>query len=163
MEHHMHSNSRSSNSTKEIVLRGVLVLATGSLLTLLAACGTTTVDADTPTETTSSSSATEEPQADAGAEADDSAVTADLEAAAAAVSEAIVSYPDAAQIVLSSSVTELTFAYGAAQVPFIPSDATKKISGTVTIADDGSFEISATADESGNEYTINQAGEISGP
>lgn len=144
--------------------RAGLAAAAGVLLVGgLAACGS---DEGTETGGSETSEAAEDMTEDGGeggedaGDVDDSAVEADLVAAQEAVAAALVDYPDAAQVVLSDSVTEVTFAYGAVQVPFSASDATESITGTVTISD-GAYSISATSAASGTEYTIDQDGTIS--
>lgn len=137
-------------------LRIAYLAIAGVLVASLAGCAG---DASTPAPSPSSPAATSEESEAPSEPVDDSAVEADLVAALAVVQEALVSFPDAAQVVLSDSVTELTFAYGAVQAPYSHSEATEKVTGTVTITG-GAFEISATSAGSGIVYTIDQDGTI---
>jgi hypothetical protein len=155
----MFTQIRSSLDEKPALRRAGVLITLGFAATLLAGCGSDGGDS-APADAESSSS-TEAESNDSGSDAGavDAAVQEDLEAAVAAINEAIPDFPDAAQFVLSSTATEASFVYGAVEVPYTPSEATTDVTGTVNVSD-GAFEISGTSAESGTVYTINQDGEI---
>lgn len=143
------------NTDKLFRTTAVIALALG--LTTLTACGGTDTPApSTPAAEQSTPAAETETET---ADVDDTAVEADLTAAFDAVTQAVADYPDAQQIVLSTSATEPSFAYGALELPFTPSDATSKLTQAVAVKG-GEFVISATSAASGIVYTIDQTGAI---
>ncbi|MFW2513908.1 hypothetical protein ACNI3K_09040 [Demequina sp. SO4-13] len=120
----------------------VLIAATGAFG--LSACANES-DADAGTDTEVS----EEAAVD---------VATDLETAKAAVDEALAD-DDWAQVMLASDVDSPTVKYGLMVMPFVPTDAAERVTGTVNI-DGGDYTIEAESAATGETWQINQDGEI---
>ncbi|WP_433675853.1 hypothetical protein [Microbacterium gorillae] len=110
----------------------------------LAACSTDSA-ADAP-----ASSQTEQTEVD---------VAADLEGARQAIEDALETDPSWTQVMLAGDVTQPTQKYGMLVMPFVKSDAAKRVTGTVAIAD-GKYVIEAVSAESGKTWQIDQDGTI---
>ncbi|MFV0427517.1 MAG: hypothetical protein ACK5KU_10865 [Beutenbergiaceae bacterium] len=96
---------------------------------------------------------------DAGSGEDDmAAIEADLQAAQAAVAEALEKYSDAQQVTLTDAVDEPEMEYGMVSAPFAPSDAIESVDQVLIT--DGNYTITVLT-ASGNEYSIDQDGNIS--
>lgn len=147
----MHQTIRTSRSLKAIV-------ATAAALFLLTACSSTGDAA--PTTSASTSASASAPAASAPAsDVDDSAIEADLTAAGAVVDTAIAEYPEATQVILTTTEGPMDIQYGAVSAYFVPSAATEDVTGTVSI-NAGAYTISGTSAESGITYTIDETGTV---
>lgn len=122
----------------------VLIGATGAFG--LSACGSDDDGATTP-----ETEVTQEATAD---------VAADLELARTAVLDALEEDPSWAQVMLASDVDSPTLKYGLLVMPYAPSDAAQRVTGTVNI-DGGNFVIEAESAATGETWQIDQDGDIS--
>ncbi|NCT89463.1 hypothetical protein GXB85_00630 [Cellulomonas sp. APG4] len=85
-------------------------------------------------------------------------VAEDLQTARQAVLDALAE-EDWAQVMLASDVTNPTVKYGLMVMPFVPSEAAERVTGTVNI-DGGDFVIEAESAETGETWQIDQDGAI---
>ncbi|NTW40077.1 MAG: hypothetical protein HGA44_09335 [Cellulomonadaceae bacterium] len=103
---------------------------------------------------------------DSGSKDTETAVTAastvdvatDLQAARQAVLDALAD-DDWAQVMLASDVDVPTVKYGLMVMPFAPTDAAERVTGTVSI-DGGKFKIEAVSAATGQTWQIDQDGTI---
>lgn len=86
-------------------------------------------------------------------------VAGDLETARQAVIDALAKKPGSAQVMLASDVKQPTEKYGLLVMPFVKSDAAKKVTGTVNIAG-GKYTIEAVSAATGDKWQIDQDGVI---
>ena len=119
-----------------------LLIATGGALGL-AACSSDTT-------TTEPTTAVEQPAVD---------VAADLELARTTVLEALAEDPSRTQVMLAGDVDAPTEKYGLLVMPYVPSDAAERVTGTVNI-DGGDFVIEAESATTGETWQIDQDGAI---
>jgi len=104
---------------------------------------------------------------DSGSKDNETAVTAestsdvatDLQTARQVVLDALAEDPTWAQVMLASDVGVPTVKYGLMVMPFAPTDAAKRVTGTVTI-DGGKFVIEAVSAATGQTWQIDQDGNI---
>ncbi|MFW7414371.1 hypothetical protein [Demequina sp. SO4-18] len=87
-------------------------------------------------------------------------VAEDLELARTTVLEALEDDPSWTQVMLASDVDAPTQKYGLLVMPYVHSDATESVTGTVNI-DGSDFTIEAESAETGDTWQIDQDGEIS--
>lgn len=87
-------------------------------------------------------------------------VATDLETARQAVVDALADNPDWAQVMLAGDVKQPTEKYGLLVMPFVKSEAAKRVTGTVNI-DGGKYVIEAESAETGQTWQIDQDGNIS--
>lgn len=128
-------------------------LRTGGLAVIIAATGTFGL--------TACASDGEDPGADTEVtQAATVDVADDLEGARAAVLEALEDDPSWTQVMLASDVDAPTQKYGLLVMPFAPSDAASRVTGTVNI-DGGDFVIEADSAATGETWQIDQDGNIS--
>lgn len=127
----------------------------GLLIAATATFGLTACGSDDDTTTGSSTSAAAE-GAEAAADVD---VADDLETARTAVADALAEDDSWNQIMLASDVKAPTVKYGMLVVPFTPSDAASRVTGTVAI-EDGAFVIEADSEATGQTWQIDQDGII---
>ncbi|QRY40110.1 hypothetical protein JVX92_11445 [Microbacterium hominis] len=92
-------------------------------------------------------------------QATQSDVTADLESARQAVIDGLEAKPGSTQIMLAGDVKQPTEKYGLLVMPFVKSDAAKRVTGTVNI-DGGSYVIEAVSSATGETWQIDQDGTI---
>jgi len=85
-------------------------------------------------------------------------VATDLQAARQAVLDALAD-DDWAQVMLASDVDAPTVKYGLMVMPFAPTDAAERVTGTVTI-DGDNFKIEAVSAATGLTWQIDQDGTI---
>ena len=85
-------------------------------------------------------------------------VAIDLQTARQAVLDALAG-DDWAQVMLASDVDAPTVKYGLMVMPFIKTDASAHVTGTVTI-DDGNYIIEAESEATGETWQIDQDGNI---
>ncbi|WP_062461425.1 hypothetical protein [Demequina soli] len=121
----------------------LLIAATGTLG--LTACSSDTTDTGASADT----AATEQSTVD---------VAADLELARTTVLDALAD-DDWAQVMLASDVTAPTIKYGLMVMPYVASDASSRVQGTITI-DGGDFTIEADSAATGQTWQIDQDGTI---
>lgn len=86
-------------------------------------------------------------------------VTADLNAARTAVTDALAEDSSWGQIMLASDVKAPTVKYGMLVVPFTPTEAASRVTGTVTITE-GKFVIEADSAATDKTWVIDQDGVI---
>ena len=98
------------------------------------------------------------PAESAGVEQSAVDVATDLETARQAVLDALAD-DDWAQVMLASDVTEPTVKYGLMVMPFAPTEAAERVTGTVNI-DGGKFVIEAVSAATGQTWQIDQDGNI---
>ncbi|MDF2506617.1 MAG: hypothetical protein K0Q52_476 [Microbacterium sp.] len=140
------------NSTK--LRAGVLaavILATGTFG--LAGCAG---DAGT---TTGGANSSNSESSESGSKSDTSDVATDLETARQAIVDALAENPDWKQVMLAGDVKQPTQKYGLLVMPFVKSEAAKRVTGTVDIAD-GKYVIEAESAETGETWQIDQDGNI---
>ncbi|RLK48124.1 hypothetical protein [Microbacterium telephonicum] len=89
----------------------------------------------------------------------ESDVTTDLEAARQAVVDGLEAKPGSTQIMLAADVKQPTEKYGMLVMPFVKSDAAKRVTGTVNI-DGTAYVIEAESAETGQTWQIDQDGNI---
>lgn len=87
-------------------------------------------------------------------------VATDLEGARQAVVDALADNPDWKQVMLAGDVKAPTEKYGLLVMPFVKSDAAKRVTGTVNI-DGGKYIIEAESAATGDTWQIDQDGKIS--
>jgi len=87
-------------------------------------------------------------------------VAEDLQAARQAVEDALAEDSSWTQVMLAGDVTQPTQKYGLLVMPFVKSEAAKRVTGTVTI-DGGKYVIEAESAETGHVWQIDQDGTIS--
>lgn len=126
---------------------GLLIAATATFG--LTACGS---DDDATTGTSTSAEGSDVAAADVD-------VADDLETARTAVADALAEDDSWNQIMLASDVKAPTVKYGMLVVPFTPSDAASRVTGTVAI-EDGAFVIEADSEATGQTWQIDQDGTI---
>ncbi|MFV0285032.1 MAG: hypothetical protein ACK5IM_01425 [Demequina sp.] len=122
----------------------VLIAATGAIG--LTACSS---DSDADATTGAETEVSQEAAVD---------VATDLETAKAAVDEALAD-DDWAQVMLASDVDSPTVKYGLMVMPFVPTDAAERVTGTVNI-DGGNYVIEAVSAATGQTWQIDQDGTI---
>lgn len=127
----------------------------GLLIAATATFGLTACGSDDDASAGSSTSAA----ADSAETAADVDVADDLETARTAVVEALAEDDSWNQIMLASDVKAPTVKYGMLVVPFTPSEAASRVTGTVTI-EDGAFVIEADSEATGQTWQIDQDGTI---
>lgn len=127
----------------------------GLLIAATATFGLTACGSDDDASSGSSTSAAAE-GAEAAADVD---VAEDLETARTAVADALAEDDSWSQIMLASDVKAPTVKYGMLVVPFTPSDAASRVTGTVAI-EDGAFVIEADSEATGQTWQIDQDGTI---
>lgn len=120
---------------------GLLIAVAG--LTGVTACSSDSGSKDTETTVTAASTVD---------------VATDLETARQAVLDALAD-DDWAQVMLASDVDVPTVKYGLMVMPFAPTDAAERVTGTVTI-DGGNFVIEAVSAATGQTWQIDQDGAI---
>lgn len=135
-------------NTTKMRVAGIGVLVAGALLGFSACGGGSSADVTEAPAT--SPSATAEPVVD---------VAEDLENARQAISDALAEDPSWTQIMLASDVQSPTVKYGMLVVPFVPSDASARVQGTIQIAN-GKFTIEAESAATGSTWQIDQDGAI---
>ncbi|NTW38368.1 MAG: hypothetical protein HGA44_00535 [Cellulomonadaceae bacterium] len=86
-------------------------------------------------------------------------VAADLELARITVLEALED-DDWAQVMLASDVDVPTVKYGLLVMPYVPSDAADRVTGTVNIENGDEFVIEAESAATGETWQIDQDGSI---
>lgn len=86
-------------------------------------------------------------------------VATDLEGARQAVMDALADNPDWKQVMLAGDVKSPTQKYGLLVMPFVKSDAAKRVTGTVEI-DGGKYVIEAESAATGETWQIDQDGKI---
>ncbi len=99
------------------------------------------------------------PAASAGIEQSASDVATDLQTARQAVLDALAD-DDWAQVMLASDVDGPTIKYGLMVMPFVQTEAADRVTGTVNVAEDGSFVIEAVSAATGKTWQIDQDGSI---
>lgn len=87
-------------------------------------------------------------------------VATDLEAARQAVIDGVAAKPGSTQIMLAGDVKQPTEKYGLLVMPFVKTDAAKRVTGTVNIKD-GKYVIEAVSAATGDTWQIDQDGKIS--
>jgi len=87
-------------------------------------------------------------------------VATDLQTARQAVVDALADNPDWAQVMLAGDVKQPTEKYGLLVMPFVKSEAAKRVTGTVNI-DGGKYVIEAESAATGDTWQIDQDGNIS--
>lgn len=87
-------------------------------------------------------------------------VAEDLNTARQAVIDALAENPNSAQVMLAGDVKQPTEKYGMLVMPFVKSDAAKRVTGTVNIAD-GKYIVEAESADTGQTWQIDQDGNIS--
>lgn len=86
-------------------------------------------------------------------------VAADLETARQAIVDALAEDPNWTQVMLAGDVKQPTQKYGLLVMPFVKSEAAKRVTGTVDISD-GKYVIEAESAETGETWQIDQDGNI---
>ena len=86
-------------------------------------------------------------------------VADDLTTARQAVEDALAEDPTWAQVMLAGDVKQPTEKYGLLVMPFVKSDAAKRVTGTVAI-EDGKYVIEAESAATGETWQIDQDGTI---
>ena len=86
-------------------------------------------------------------------------VADDLQTARQAIVDAPADNPDWSQVMLAGDVKQPTEKYGMLVMPFVQSDAAKRVTGTVDISD-GKYVIEAESAETGLTWQIDQDGNI---
>lgn len=86
-------------------------------------------------------------------------VATDLQGARQAVVDALEADPSWAQVMLAGDVQQPTEKYGLLVMPFVKSEAAKRVTGTVNISD-GKYVIEAESAETGQTWQIDQDGNI---
>jgi hypothetical protein len=86
-------------------------------------------------------------------------VADDLQTARQAIADALAENPDWSQVMLAGDVKQPTEKYGMLVMPFVQSDAAKRVTGTVDISD-GKYVIEAESVETGLTWQIDQDGNI---
>lgn len=86
-------------------------------------------------------------------------VATDLEAARQAVIDGLASKPGSTQIMLAGDVKQPTEKYGLLVMPFVKTDAAKRVTGTVNI-EGGKYVIEAVSASTGETWQIDQDGTI---
>lgn len=127
---------------------GLLIAVTGTFG--LAACGSDSGEGSTSKSTSDGTSDNASVDVD---------VTADLNAARTAVTDALAEDSSWGQIMLASDVKAPTVKYGMLVVPFTPTEAASRVTGTVTITD-GKFVIEADSAATDKTWVIDQDGAI---
>ncbi len=133
------------NSKLSAGILAALILAGGSFG--LAGCAT---DANSTSGSGGNSSASQSTEVD---------VAADLETARQAVEDALAEDPNWTQVMLAGDVKQPTQKYGLLVMPFVKSDAAKRVTGTVNI-EDGKYVIEAVSAATGDTWQIDQDGNI---
>lgn len=86
-------------------------------------------------------------------------VAEDLQGARQAIEDALAKDPSWTQVMLAGDVTQPTQKYGMLVMPFVKSDAAKRVTGTVAI-EDGKYVIEAVSAKTGQTWQIDQDGTI---
>lgn len=86
-------------------------------------------------------------------------VADDLELARSTVLEALSDDPTLTQVMLASDVDLPTQQYGLLVMPYVASDASSRVTGTVSV-DEGDFVIDAESAGTGETWQIDQDGNI---